>query len=69
MFIFHLSFGLHRESKLGVGAKPKQVEYGDMKKRWILNVMEGPLKDFPSPFPYLVVSCHPVHPRPHSNAT
>lgn len=33
MIIFHLSFGLHGESKLGVVAKPKQVEYGDMKKR------------------------------------
>lgn len=48
MFIFHLSLGLDRKSGLGVVAKPKQVEYGGMKKRWVLNVMEGSLKDFPS---------------------
>lgn len=33
----------------GGGSQAKQVEYGGMKKRWVLKVMGGSVKDFPFP--------------------
>ena len=51
MFIFHLGLGLGREFMDGGGSQAKAGWMWGGLRWWVLNVMEGLLKDFSFPFP------------------